>query len=220
MRKLKSESLTRSWLPLLSYLQTEEEEEDESVGFPGPTLALWREKEYSYERKTNKQEHKCNHFYAAPLTSNFCRSSSLPSSPSGWTGTLKYSPSSWDSNLNLNTPKLNRALSDRIQDYQQKALNYFLSTVPSALDFSVCMCVIFPVFFLRLNLSHHPSIPCFCSSDIPKDSDPMKSFLLVKSQSHTSTDRRRSLSLSLRLLAKENKWEDGQMKDILKKQRS
>lgn len=40
MIKLKSESLTRSWLPLLSYLHTEEEEE-ESVGFPGPTLARW-----------------------------------------------------------------------------------------------------------------------------------------------------------------------------------
>lgn len=35
------------------------------------------------------------------LTSNFCRSSSLPSLPSGGTGTLKYSPSSWLSNLNL-----------------------------------------------------------------------------------------------------------------------
>lgn len=42
MMKLKSESLTRSWLPLLSYLHTEEEEE-ESVGFPGPTLARWME---------------------------------------------------------------------------------------------------------------------------------------------------------------------------------
>lgn len=44
MIKLKSESLTRSWLPLLSYLHTEEEEEEESVGFPGPTLARWIEK--------------------------------------------------------------------------------------------------------------------------------------------------------------------------------
>lgn len=35
------------------------------------------------------------------LTSNFCRSSSLPSPPSGGTGTLKYSPSSWLSSLNL-----------------------------------------------------------------------------------------------------------------------
>ena len=43
MMKLKSESLMRSWFPLLSYFKTEEEEE-ESVGFPGPTFALWREK--------------------------------------------------------------------------------------------------------------------------------------------------------------------------------
>lgn len=35
------------------------------------------------------------------LTSNFCLSSSFPSSPSGGTGTLKYSPSSWLSSLNL-----------------------------------------------------------------------------------------------------------------------
>lgn len=48
MIKLKSESLTRSWLPLLSYLHTEEEEEEEeSVGFPGPTLARWIEKNQS-----------------------------------------------------------------------------------------------------------------------------------------------------------------------------
>ena len=39
------------------------------------------------------------------LTSNFCRSSSLPSLPSGGTGTLKYSPSSWLSNLNLKGAK-------------------------------------------------------------------------------------------------------------------
>lgn len=35
------------------------------------------------------------------FTSNFCLSSSFPSSPSGGTGTLKYSPSSWLSSLNL-----------------------------------------------------------------------------------------------------------------------
>lgn len=39
------------------------------------------------------------------LTSNFCRNSSLPSSPSGGTGTLKYSPSSWLSSLNLGRGK-------------------------------------------------------------------------------------------------------------------
>lgn len=37
----------------------------------------------------------------AQFTSNFCLSSSFPSSPSGGTGTLKYSPSSWLSSLNL-----------------------------------------------------------------------------------------------------------------------
>ena len=102
MMKLKSESLTRSWLPLLSYLHTEEEEEDESAGFPGPTLARWVEKKqgqfWQSTRKTNKirpAAHLREH------TSNFCRSSSFPSSPSGWTGTLKYSPSSWDNSLYL-----------------------------------------------------------------------------------------------------------------------
>jgi len=35
---------------------------------------------------------------------------------------------------------------------------------------------------------------------MPKDMAPMKSFLLVRSQSHTSTDKRLSLSVSLRLL--------------------
>lgn len=53
MIKLKSESLTRSWLPLLSYLHTEEEEEEESVGFPGPTLARWIEKKRSKFVTTN-----------------------------------------------------------------------------------------------------------------------------------------------------------------------
>lgn len=116
------------------------------------------------------------------LTSNLCRSSSLPSSPSGWTGTLKYSPSSWDSSLYLKT-KTKHVRQN--QDY-----HHVYNPVPSA-----CSCRTFP------NLpSYHPSMPCFCSSEIPKDRDPMKSFLLVKSQSQTSTERRRSLSLSLRLL--------------------
>lgn len=48
--------------------------------------------------------------------------------------------------------------------------------------------------------AYHPSTPCFCSSEMPKDMAPMKSFLLVRSQSHTSTDKRLSLSVSLRLL--------------------
>lgn len=44
--------------------------------------------------------------------------------------------------------------------------------------------------------SHHPSTPDFCSSEIPKDKEPMKSFLLVRSQSQISTDNRLSLSAS------------------------
>lgn len=131
------------------------------------------------------------------LTSNLCRSSSLPSSPSGWTGTLKYSPSSWDNNLYLN-PKIKQDVKQNpglSSDFDNKA------PVPSA-----CHCVIFPnLLHLLMLTSYHPSIPCFCSSEIPKDSDPMKSFLLVKSQSHTSTERRRSLSVSLRLLRNQNK---------------
>ena len=38
------------------------------------------------------------------------------------------------------------------------------------------------------------------SSDTPKDKEPMKSFLVVRSQSHTSTDSLRSLSVALSLL--------------------
>lgn len=38
------------------------------------------------------------------------------------------------------------------------------------------------------------------SSDTPKERAPMKSFLVVRSQSHTSTDRRRSLSVGFSLL--------------------
>lgn len=38
------------------------------------------------------------------------------------------------------------------------------------------------------------------SSDTPKDMEPMKSFLVVRSQSHTSMDRRRSLSDAFSLL--------------------
>lgn len=44
--------------------------------------------------------------------------------------------------------------------------------------------------------SHHPSTPDFCSSEMPKDKEPMKSFLLVRSQSQISTDNRLSLSAS------------------------
>lgn len=38
------------------------------------------------------------------------------------------------------------------------------------------------------------------SSDTPKDMEPMKSLRVVLSQSHTSTDRRRSLSNAFNLL--------------------
>lgn len=38
------------------------------------------------------------------------------------------------------------------------------------------------------------------SSDTPKERAPMKSFLVVRSQSHTSTDSRRSLSVGFSLL--------------------
>ncbi len=47
---------------------------------------------------------------------------------------------------------------------------------------------------------HHPSTPCFRSSEMPKDREPIKSFRLVKSQSQISTDSLRSLSDSFRLL--------------------
>lgn len=43
---------------------------------------------------------------------------------------------------------------------------------------------------------YHPSTPDFCSSEIPKDKEPMKSFLLVRSQSQISTDNLLSLSAS------------------------
>ncbi len=46
-----------------------------------------------------------------------------------------------------------------------------------------------------------PSVhPCFRSSEMPKDREPIKSFRLVKSQSQISTDSLRSLSDSFRLL--------------------
>lgn len=158
-----------------------------------------------YEGRKNKPDvkkkgqHKLNLLSFLCLTSNFCRSSSLPSSPSGWTGTLKYSPSSWDSSLNLN----HRIKTGLLPDYDNKALKYSLPCYfcPHLCDFPN-----YPLspHFLVLT-SYHPSTPCFNSSEIPKDRDPMKSFLLVRSQSQTSTDRRRSLSLSFSLLRNERK---------------
>jgi len=110
------------------------------------------------------------------LTSNFCRSSSLPSSPSGCTGTLKYSPSSWDRSLNLETG------GERIRHGKGgKKHNMEVQKVPH-------------------HPSYHPSTACFWSSEMPKEREPMKSFLLVRSQSQISTDSRRSLSASFNLL--------------------
>lgn len=51
--------------------------------------------------------------------------------------------------------------------------------------------------------SYHPLAGIFISSDTPKERDPMKSFLVVRSQSQTSTDNRRSLSVGFNLLKKD-----------------
>lgn len=56
------------------------------------------------------------------------------------------------------------------------------------------------VYVCVSRLSHHPFTPCFWSSEMPKDREPIKSFRLVKSQSQISTDSLRSLSDSFRLL--------------------
>lgn len=59
----------------------------------------------------------------------------------------------------------------------------------------------------KLNQWHRVKLPCyqpqtgdFISSETPKERAPMKSFLVVRSQSHTSTDSRRSLSVAFSLL--------------------
>ncbi len=49
-------------------------------------------------------------------------------------------------------------------------------------------------------LTHQPFKGALISSDTPKDMEPMKSLRVVLSQSHTSTDRRRSLSNGFNLL--------------------
>lgn len=51
------------------------------------------------------------------------------------------------------------------------------------------------------NITDHPAVGALMSSDTPKDMDPMKSFRVVRSQSHTSMDRRRSLSNAFSLLS-------------------
>lgn len=48
--------------------------------------------------------------------------------------------------------------------------------------------------------THQPHTGALMSSDTPKDMEPMKSLRVVLSQSHTSTDRRRSLSDAFNLL--------------------
>lgn len=50
------------------------------------------------------------------------------------------------------------------------------------------------LWFPMQNSSYQPSTPAFCSSEIPNDRDPMKSFLLVRSQSQISTESLLSLS--------------------------
>lgn len=59
----------------------------------------------------------------------------------------------------------------------------------------------------KRNQWHRVKLPCyqpqtgdFISSETPKERAPMKSFLVVRSQSHTSTDSRRSLSVAFSLL--------------------
>lgn len=51
------------------------------------------------------------------------------------------------------------------------------------------------------NITDHPTVGALMSSDTPNDMDPMKSFRVVRSQSHTSMDRRRSLSDAFSLLS-------------------
>lgn len=48
--------------------------------------------------------------------------------------------------------------------------------------------------------THQPHTGALMSSDTPKDMEPMKSLRVVLSQSHTSTERRRSLSDAFNLL--------------------
>ena len=49
-------------------------------------------------------------------------------------------------------------------------------------------------------VTDHPQLGILSSSDTPNDMEPMKSLRVVRSQSHTSTDRRRSLSEAFSLL--------------------
>lgn len=87
-------------------------------------------------------------------------------------------------------------------------MNKFTFTLPPPVMF-LCLRPLF--IHPSLLSSYHPSTLCFWSSEMPKDSDPMKSLRLVRSQSHTSTDRRRSLSYSFRWLSGGD--EDNQLLD-------
>jgi len=53
---------------------------------------------------------------------------------------------------------------------------------------------------INIKIPYHPHTGDFMSSDTPKDIEPMKSLRVVLSQSHTSTDSRRSLSAGFSLL--------------------
>ena len=59
----------------------------------------------------------------------------------------------------------------------------------------------------KLKITDHPMLGALMSSDTPNDMEPMKSFRVVRSQSHTSTDRRRSLSDAFSLLNTSTKGE-------------
>lgn len=53
---------------------------------------------------------------------------------------------------------------------------------------------------IRKRQTYQPHSGALKSSETPNDMDPMKSFLVVRSQSHTSIDSRRSLSVAFSLL--------------------
>lgn len=50
-------------------------------------------------------------------------------------------------------------------------------------------------------MTDQPQVGALISSDTPNDMDPMKSLRVVRSQSHTSMERRRSLSAAFSLLS-------------------
>lgn len=54
-------------------------------------------------------------------------------------------------------------------------------------------------------ISDHPQCGALISSETPKDMEPMKSFRVVLSQSHTSMDKRLSLSDGFSLLHRDTK---------------